>query len=166
MSRADLKRIVLRGVFHGAGQQGLTPEITVGAVMTSHPFTVSTECSAQQLVKFFHEKQFRHFLVADDKRLVGVISDRDVIGFLGNSGAVEPGEIQGVTAAELMSTDLITVGPTTRLTEAVSRMVNAGINCLPVVDGSEVVGILTSTDIFLSLEQLLLAVLPTHEGVS
>jgi len=164
MNRADIKRVFLRGVFTGAGQNGLIPEITVGAVMTPHPFTVAADCTAQQLVQFFHEKQFRHFLVTDSGRLAGVISDRDVIPFFGNSSQ-EPGELQRVTAADLMSTDLITVEPATPLAEAIERMVNVGINSLPVVDGTEVVGILTSTDVFLSLEQLLLSAVPLQEAV-
>ena len=164
MDRADLKRIFLRGVFAGAGQNGLIPEITVGAVMTPHPFTVATECTAQQLVQFFHEKQFRHFLVTDGGRLAGVISDRDVIPYFGNA-SLEADDLKSVTAADLMSTDLITVEPATPLAEAIGQMVNAGINSLPVVDGTEVVGILTSTDVFLSLEQILLATVPLPEAV-
>jgi CBS domain-containing protein len=97
--------------------------------------------------------------------LLGIISDRDIIGHFGNSAALEPDYLDKVTAADLMSTNLITVGPTTLLSDAVSRIVDAGINSLPVVDGGKTVGILTSTDIFLSLEQLLLATVPVPKAV-
>jgi CBS domain-containing protein len=166
MSRAELKRVFLRGVFTGAGQKGLIPEITVGAVMTPEPFTVSTDCPAQQLVQFFYEKQFRHFPVTDGGRLAGIISDRDVIPYFGNNAPLEANDLKNVTAADLMSTDLITVRPTTPLAEAIEKMVNAGINSLPVVDAGETIGILTSTDIFLALEQLLFAALPAYEPVT
>ncbi len=166
MSRAELKRIFLRGVFTGAGRSGLIPKITVGTVMTPDPFTVTTECPAQQLVLFFHKKRFRHFLVTDGGRLAGVVSDRDVIPYFGNNGPLEPDDLKNVTVADLMSTDLITVSPTTPLAEAIEQMVNVGINSLPVVDGVELVGILTSTDVFLSFEQLLLAAQPAQEAVN
>jgi CBS domain-containing protein len=166
MSRAELKRVFLRGVFTGAAQQGLVPEVTVGAVMTPHPFEVAADCPVQQLLLLFHEKQFRHFLVTDGGRLAGVISDRDVIPYVVNNGVLESGALANVTAADLMSTDLITVRSDMPLAEAIERMVNAGINSLPVVDGSNLVGILTSTDIYLSLEQLLLSSTPAYETVS
>lgn len=162
MSRAKLKRIILRNVFKGAGQQGL-PNIPVEAIMTRQPFTVAPECTAEQLLQLFREKQFRHFLVTAGGQLVGVISDRDVIGHFKDQAAVESGQLKNITAAELMSSDLVTVEPTTLLSDAVSQMVDVGINCLPVVEGTETVGILTSTDVFLALEQLLLSMLPTED---
>jgi len=58
------------------------------------------------------------------------------------------------------------VDPNSLLAEAIELMVNAGINSLPVVEGRETVGILTSTDIFLTLEQLLLSAIPAHEAVT
>lgn len=163
MSRAELKRIFLRDVLTGAAHSGLIPEMTVGAVMTPEPFMVSADCPAAELVLHFHEKQFRHFLVSDGGRLVGIISDRDVIPYFGEYVPQKSDDLKNVTAADLMSTDLITVEPTTLLAEAIQLMVNAGINSLPVVDGDATVGILTSTDVFLSLEQLLFLALPAQE---
>ena len=165
MNRAELKRAFLRGVFAGAARDGLVPDISVGAVMTPQPFTVGADCSVLQLVRLFHEKQFRHFLVTDGSRLAGVISDRDVIPFVGASGGADADALEQVTVADLMSTDLITVGLDTPLAEAIEQMVDVGINSLPVVEGTRLVGILTSTDVFLSLEQLLLTALPAHAAV-
>lgn len=159
MNRVDQKRQMLRDVFQGTAEQPLLPRITVGAVMTPRPFTVTPESTAHQLVQLFHEKRFRHMLVADAGRLVGVISDRDVIRLFGSSDNLENDYLSKVTAAELMSTDLVTARPATSLAEAVALIVDNGINCLPVVDGQKPVGILTSTDLFLALEQILLSAL-------
>ena len=54
-----------------------------------------------------------------------------------------------------MSTDLITVSPETSLLEAVRLIVENGISCLPVVEHGRAIGILTTTDLYLALEQLL-----------
>jgi acetoin utilization protein AcuB len=160
MSRAELKRRFLKHVF--ADQLGLFPAIAVGAVMTPRPFTVSADCPAAQLVKLFHEKQFRHFLVSDEGLLAGIISDRDVIPYFGRSA--RPDDLKRLTAADLMSTELVTVRSTTLLVKAIERMVNAGINSLPVVERGEVIGIVTSTDIFLTLEQVLQRALAAQEA--
>ena len=166
MSRAELKRVFLRDVLTGAAHSGLIPEMTVGAVMTPQPFMVRADCPAAELVLHFHEKQFRHFLVTDGGQLVGIISDRDVIPYFGDYVPQNSDDLKNVTVADLMSTDLITVDPNSLLAEAIELMVNAGINSLPVVEGRETVGILTSTDIFLTLEQLLLSAIPAHEAVT
>src|SRR5436190_1808344 len=148
MNRADLKRSFLKHVF--ADQLGLFPAIPVGAVMTPRPFTVSADCPATQIVKLFHEKQFRHFLVSDEGLLAGIISDRDLLPFFGSQA--RPDDLKRLTAADLMSTELLTVRSSTLLVKAIERMVKAGINSLPVVERGEVIGIVTSTDIFLTLE--------------
>lgn len=166
MSRADLKREVLRGIFQGAAPRYQIANLTVGAVMTPHPFAVSPGQSARELVQLFHEKRFRHFLVSDAGKLVGVISDRDVIRLYGVCDTLEPDYLEKVTAAELMSTDLICTSSTAPLAQAVSQIVDQGIHCLPVVEDGAAIGILTSTDIFLSLEQLLLCALRREEVAS
>ena len=52
---------------------------------------------------------------------------------------------------DLMTTDLVTVGPDMSLKEAAKRMLEAGISGLPVTDNGQVVGIITEAD-FVSTE--------------
>jgi predicted transcriptional regulator len=56
---------------------------------------------------------------------------------------------------ELMSTDLVTVRPETPLDQAVTLMVEEGISCLPVLNETELVGILTNTDLHVVLQVFL-----------
>lgn len=163
MNRSGLKRHKLQAIFQNTFERRAASGLTVATVMTEAPFCVAPETSAGQLVKLFHEKRFRHFLVADGLRLAGVVSDRDVIRLFGVADTLESDYMDKVTAAELMSTDLVTIGPQTLLCDAVGLMVDHGINCLPVVEDGQAVGILTSTDVFLSLEQLLRSALLTPE---
>jgi acetoin utilization protein AcuB len=137
----------------------------VRAIMTPQPFCVTPEHTAAQIVELFHTHGFRHFLVADAGRLVGVISDRDVIRLFGNNDSLEPAYLKSVTVADLMSTDLVTISADATLAEATTSILEQGINCLPVVENGQAVGILTSTDLFLSLEQVLRAVAADHVAV-
>jgi acetoin utilization protein AcuB len=157
MNRVDCKRELLQRVFRQAAGRDWAERVTVGSVMTSQPFCVTPHHTAAQLVDLFHANRFRHFLVADGSRLVGVISDRDVIRLFGTTDSLEKEYLESVTASELMSTDLITIAPDAPLGYAATLMVEHGINCLPVVSDGQAIGILTSTDIFLSLEQVLKA---------
>ena len=156
-SRTERKRKSLCENFREMAENNSLRIVTVGQVMTGEPFVVHPETPASELVHLFQTKKFRHFLVAEHDVLVGVISDRDVIRLFGLESFPERQEFEKLTAGELMSDKVLTVTADTHLAEAVGILVNKGINCLPVVDGMRPVGVLTSTDLFLSLEQLLVA---------
>ncbi len=153
--RALAKRQDLQEVFQAAANQASLGEVTVGQVMTPSPFTVCSSTTASELVQLFQEHRFRHFLVVDEGQLVGVLSDRDVIRLFGSEDFSERKALEDFTALDLMSPDVLSVTPDTPLREAVPLMVSAVINCLPIVEEGRPVGILTGTDMFLTLEQLL-----------
>ena len=123
--------------------------------MTPCPESVEPTRTAGEVVRVFYEMRFRHVLVTENRQLVGVISDRDVGRLFGINGSADPRDLQHLTARDLMSSDLITVSPQTPLSEAVRRLVDHGINCLPVVNQGIPLGIVTTTDLYLVLEQLL-----------
>ncbi len=156
-SRVERKRRALRAYFRAESLTHTLRQTTVGQVMSPDPFSVTPETPAAELVKQFQQKKFRHFLVVEHDILVGVISDRDVIRLFGLDEFPERNALEELTAGELMSDKILTVTADTQLAEAVGILVNKGINCLPVVDEMRPIGILTSTDLFLSLEQLLMA---------
>ncbi len=129
--------------------------------MTPDPVCVGPHMTALELVKAFHARQFRHLLVVDDNRaLIGVISDRDVQRCFGPDAAPADDALERIVVRQLMSTDLVTTDQEASLADVTRRMLDFGINCLPVVSGRKLVGILTSTDLLLVLESLLQSALP------
>lgn len=155
MDPLDNKRLALNRILEQATIE-INPPLTIAQVMTRRPICIEPHVSAYELVQLFHAKRFRHLLVADEEgRLVGVISDRDVLRCFGLEGSPDRAKLEAITAGSLMSTDVITIEPTTPLAEAVSAMLVHGINCLPVIEAGKLCGIVTSTDIYLVLERLL-----------
>ncbi len=155
MDHLDIKRTVLDRLLEQTTIE-IHPPLTIAQVMTRRPICIEPQVSAYELVQLFHAKRFRHLLVADaEGRLVGVISDRDVLRCFGPEGSPDRAKLEAITAATLMSADVITIEPITPLAEAVSAMLVHGINCLPVIDAGKLCGIVTSTDIYLVLERLL-----------
>ena len=156
MDRTDAKRQQVIEALADAVAPERHEGLTVSQVMTTAPSRIGPETTALELVKLFHAKQFRHLLVTDARdRLVGVISDRDVIRCLGPERHPERSVLAGITAARIMSTDLVTVGPNAPLERAVVLMIDEGISCLPVLAGETLVGILTNTDLHVVLRVLL-----------
>jgi acetoin utilization protein AcuB len=62
--------------------------------------------------------------------------------------------LRSVRVKEIMSYPVVTVAPDTALGEAAALMVHKGVGCLPVVDGSTLVGIVTKTDLLCYLGSL------------
>ena len=84
------------------------------------------------------------------------MSDRDVLRCFGSPGSYPSQEVlAGISAAEIMSGDLLTTHPDAPLLQTVTDMLTNGISCLPVLDDERLVGILTSTDLHAVLEVLL-----------
>jgi CBS domain-containing protein len=153
----DKRNRVLAALEQHDGQQA-SERLVVADLMTKSPKCISESTTLQEMVALFHDHGFRHFVVTDSVgRMVGVISDRDVIGCLGPAGSANCDAFADVPAARLMSTDLITIGPNSPISEATDLIVQHGISCLPVLNQGALVGIITNTDLHLLLQLVLQA---------
>ena len=117
--------------------------LQVKDVMTPDVVTLSPQQPFAQALTLLARHRFRHLLVTDaDTRLVGVISDRDMLRFMSQGR-----DLEEATVADVMWHPIISVKPETFLSEAASQMLSRRINCLPVVADDQLCGILTSTDL-------------------
>jgi len=118
--------------------------LCVADVMTRHVVTLSPHNTFSDIVSLMAKHNFRHYLVVEaPRRLVGVISDRDVLRALTRTPDWNAGH-----ADDLMSRDVIALIPNTSLSRATAIMLSKRINCLPIIDDyGNVCGIITSTDL-------------------
>lgn len=95
----------------------------------------------------------RHLPVIDEGRLVGILSNRDLLAAaLSKALAFETTQrstfLRSVDVSEVMTRDVVAVSPDTPLSEAARRMIAGKIGCLPVTREHRVmVGLLTETDL-------------------
>lgn len=126
--------------------------MTVDEIMSRGVVTVSPDTVLMDIRKRLQEGGFHHLLVVEEGELLGVISDRDVLRAISpflDTYTEEHRDVQTLTqpASEVMGTDLITVAPDTEINEASNRLLDHGISSLPVVEGNELVGIVTTKDL-------------------
>lgn len=130
----DLVRAVARRAELGS--------LTVGALMTSPVVTIHKELSLYEAYSIMLSNKIRHHVVVDGSdRIIGVMSQSDLINVLGLEYFVEMRLIE-----QIMTTNVTTIPLHLTLREVVNRMAVAAISCMVVVDGKNPVGIITERD--------------------
>ena len=114
--------------------------------MMRRPVTViSVEPTIGETYELLQARGFRHLPVVDRGRLVGVLTDRDLRFATSNLCHTPRTAADPVSGA--MSSPPLTADPLDPVEDAARIMREHKIGCLPVVDGSELVGILTGMDL-------------------
>lgn len=127
-------------------------EPKVRDLMTPDPFTLQPRDTLAALYDLMDSHRVRHVPIVDaDGELVGLLTHTDLaMSALGSLSDLplsqERDLLQRRRVREVMVTDLETVEPDTSLAEAATTLFENKIGCLPVVEGSRLVGILTESD--------------------
>jgi len=129
-------------------------------VMTTEVVSVRESAEYKDIVSVMRELHVSAFPVLDAAdHLVGVVSEADLLlkeagqetlgGYLISSGRRgEQAKAAGVTAAELMTTPAVTIGPDDSLADAARLMHDRHVKRLPVVDqAGRLVGIVSRVDL-------------------
>jgi acetoin utilization protein AcuB len=101
----------------------------------------------------------RRLPVLDDNRLVGIITDRDVRLALNSPFVLRERQqdqemMDRVIVAECMTPDPITLPPDASVLDAARLMRDRKFGGVPLVDGGQLVGIVTVTDVLACLIQV------------
>lgn len=107
--------------------------------MTANPITISPQDHLVTAKEKMTAGRFRRLPVIQNDVLVGVLTDRDILRFV---GAEERTRVDGA-----MTEAPLTTSPATPVEEAVHLMLKHQVSGLPVVDQGKVVGIVTTSDI-------------------
>ena len=123
--------------------------------MTSPVTTLTADMPCRDALNLFREEGFRRAPVVLEGRLVGMISDRDLLRVLPYSAAeasTEPGlRAEHTLVGAVMTRNPVTTTPESHLEDVAAVMLQRKIGGVPVLDRGAVVGILTETDLFRAL---------------
>jgi acetoin utilization protein AcuB len=124
----------------------------VSDLMTTSPITVGPETPVLDARQLMIDKRFRHVLIAEGPKLLGIVTDRDIrLNLPSPATSLSVWEINyllaRLTVESVMTKSLVIVSPRHDTREAARLMLDHKIGALPVVDGGQLVGIITETDL-------------------
>ena len=150
LTTTDLLRYVLQLLAQETNEIGRV--VPVERFMTHSPITTVSPTERLDLSRLLMRfGQFRHLPVIKDEKLVGIISDRDLLSAFDSSLSTKSKATQlihdgQITVAEIMTTKPRTVKPDAEAARAATLLVKWKIGALPVMRGSKLVGIITERD--------------------
>jgi CBS domain-containing membrane protein len=131
----------------------VSPDTAVERIMQREFATVRSDERLDFVDDVMALGRVRHMPVVDDGKLVGVVSQRDLLAaslsrVLSFDAQERRTFLRSIDVREVMAGRPITVSPATSLADAAALMLRHKIGCLPVVGpGGEAVGLVTETDL-------------------
>jgi len=127
-------------------------EVRVRDIMPEKMVTISAGDTLSTVEDIMTLGRVRHMPVVLSGKLVGVVSERDLLrASLSNlssfGGDQRRAFLQAVEIARVMSAPPITIGPDASVEEAARIMAEQKIGCLPVVKHEKLLGLITETDL-------------------
>ena len=122
-------------------------------IMTKNVVPISLDEQLDLVDEIMKEGNIRHMPVTKGGRVVGIVSQRDLLrarlsSVAGYSKDEEETFLQAVDVERIMTAKVEVADPDELAVDAARRMVEAKIGCLPVVDQEgELIGLITETDI-------------------
>ena len=127
--------------------------MNIGAIMTERVVTVEMDDSLKVISDIFDNVRFHHILVVEKNKVLGIVSDRDLLRatspFL-NTLSEQSRDVNTlrIRAHQIMSRNPITVTRDASIGDAVNVLLRENVSCLPVIspDG-QLEGIVTWKDL-------------------
>jgi CBS domain-containing protein len=129
-------------------------------VMTSDVTTVAPGTHLRDVAKLLVQRRISGVPVVENGRVVGVVSERDILFKERPSTGLNRGvlawlmdegdlmlKIDASTALTAMTSPAVTIGPARNVADAAALMLDEGVSRLPVVEGAQLVGIVTRHDL-------------------
>ncbi len=117
---------------------------TILARKGSEVVTAEPNVSLAEAVKLLAERRIGALVVTGaDRRIVGILSERDVVRVLGEQGA----QALSTPVAEIMTRKVITCGMAETVAELMERMTTGKFRHVPVVEQGRLSGIISIGDV-------------------
>jgi acetoin utilization protein AcuB len=134
----------------------------VSALMTTTVVTATPKDTVRKALRLLEDGDIRHLPIVEGKRLVGLVSDRDLREYrlplveeLDDPDYAD--DLLETPLSEVMSGDILCVEAGESLATGVDLMIEYGIGAIPVIDrdANELLGILSYVDVLKAVRNTL-----------
>ncbi len=135
--------------------------------MSKPAITITPDTPLQDALRIMHEKKIRRLPVMEGKKLVGIVTERDLL-YASPSPATTLSiqemhyMLSRLKVKEIMKSPVITIDENAPIEEAARLMADNKIGGLPVTRDGELVGIITESDLFKVFTEMMAA---REEGI-
>ena len=126
----------------GAADAAAVTMPTLQDIMTREVYTTSGDTSVAEVARRMLKGRFGSAVVVDGTWIVGMFTERDVLRAA--AAGIDPGT---AVVADWMTPEPVTASPDMDAEDAAEIMMTQGFRHLPVVDGNELLGIVSLRDL-------------------
>jgi acetoin utilization protein AcuB len=121
--------------------------------MTKKIITLDEDTPIMKAFQIMKDNNIRRLPVVKDEKIRGIVTDRDMKEATPSKAtSLDVHEIYSllseIKVKDIMSKDLLTIGPDESIEKAAMLMLKKKVSGLPVMESGKLVGIITQTDIF------------------
>jgi sigma-B regulation protein RsbU (phosphoserine phosphatase) len=116
--------------------------LRVAEVMNQNPLTIPPQMKASEAAALMNRFDIGCLLVCDQSGLIGILSEKDLVRFLGSRDSCREQEV-----SSLMSANPVSVTPEEALEQVLRLFEQHRVRHLPVINGEQLVGIVSVRDV-------------------
>ena len=121
---------------------------TVEEIMTRDPRTVNADDPIAEAARIMRDSDIGDVIVLQGDQVGGIVTDRDIVV----RGVADGRDAESTSVGDVCTTGVEAIEPSASVDDALSRMREADIRRLPVVDGGRPVGIISLGDLAVERE--------------
>ena len=130
----------------------MAKKILISEVMTPNVIVANTSTPFNQIVDFFDLYNIQHLPVAENDRLIGILSINDIMKYIGKKLKVGIAMNMAFLTStfdikEVMTVNPVCVAPDADFSEVVEILAMGKFQSVPVVKNGLIVGIITNKDV-------------------
>jgi CBS domain-containing protein len=122
----------------------MTDRKTVRDIMTPDPIVLDLSATVRDAARAMRARDIGDVLVANEGRLWGIVTDRDIVVRAVAEFPEAPGACK---LADVCSTDVECLGPDDDVIEAIRLMERSAVRRIPVVEEGRALGVVTLGDL-------------------
>lgn len=119
--------------------------------MTTEPVRLRADATLREASGLLALADVRHLPVVDGDRVVGMVSERDVLGTLLPKAADEASRA-APSVKDVMSEEIVAVPPDATLAEVIDKLIDHRVGAVLVLDGDELLGIVSYVDVLAAMK--------------